>query len=205
MGAPELAVGDGALGFWGALRQVLGATREQRCWVHKTANVLAALPKRLQPQAKTALTAISGAETRAAALDTARAFAEDFEHHPKAVAKISDDLDVLLTFHDFPAEHWKHLRTTIAIESTFATVRLRQRVTKGPGCRAAGTAMAFKLLEAAQARWRRLNGHELVALVRARLDLHRRSTTRKDPHRRGANRRGVRRLMRFSKNLVHNS
>jgi putative transposase len=187
MRAPELAVGDGALGFWGALRQVFPATREQRCWVHKTANVLAALPKRLQPQAKAALAAIYTAETRAAALDAARAYAEAFAAHPKAVAKIADDLDVLLAFYDFPAEHWKHLRTTNAIESTFATVRLRQRVTKGPGCRAAGIAMAFKLLEAAQARWRRLNGHELVALVRAGAtfidgQLQERTTTTDDDH-----------------------
>ncbi len=167
MRAPELAVGDGALGFWGALRQVFGATREQRCWVHKAANCLSALPKRLHADAKTALARIYTADTRAAAIDAARAYAEQFAAHPKAVAKIVDDLDVLLAFYDFPAEHWKHPRTTNAIESTFATVRLRQRVTKGPGCRAAGAAMGFKLMEAAQARWRRLNGHELVALVRA--------------------------------------
>lgn len=167
MRAPEVAVGDGALGFWGALRQVFGATREQRCWVHKTANVLAALPKRAHADAKTAMAAIYTADTRAAAIDAAHAFADQFCAYPKATAKITHDLDVLLTFYDLPAEHWKHLRTTNAIESTFATVRLRQRVTKGPGCRAAGVAMAFKLMEAAQARWRRLNGHELVALVRA--------------------------------------
>jgi putative transposase len=167
MRAPELAIGDGALGFWAALRQVFPDTREQRCWVHKVANVLSALPKRLQADAKTALARISDAEDRAAALDAARDFGEQFAAYSKAVAKISDDLDVLLTFFDFPAEHHKHLRTTKAIESTFATVRLRQRTTKGPGCRAAGVAMAFKLMEAAQTCWRRLNGHELVALVRA--------------------------------------
>jgi len=167
MTAPELAVGDGALGFWGALRQVFGATREQRCWVHRTANALSALPKRCHADAKAALARIYTAETRAAAIDAAAAFADEFSAYPKATAKITGDLDVLLAFYDFPAEHWKHLRTTNAIESTFATVRLRQRVTKGPGCREAGTAMAFKLLDAAQARWRRLNGHELVALVRA--------------------------------------
>lgn len=167
MTGPELAVGDGALGFWGALRQVFPATREQRCWVHRTANVLSALPKRLHADAKAGLAKIYTADTRAAAVDAAAAFAEQFASHPKATAKITDHLDVLLAFYDFPEEHWKHLRTSNAIESTFATVRLRQRVTKGPGCRAAGTAMAFKLLEAAQARWRRVNGHELVALVRA--------------------------------------
>jgi transposase-like protein len=167
MTAPELAVGDGALGFWAALAQVFPTTRTQRCWVHKTANVLAALPKRLHGDAKTALAKIYTAETRADAIDAAHEFAEQFAAHPKAVAKITDDLDVLLTFYDFPAEHHKHLRTTNVVESPFATVRLRQRTTKGPGCRDAGMAMAYKLLDAAQTRWRRLNGHELVALVRA--------------------------------------
>jgi transposase-like protein len=167
MTAPELAVGDGALGFWAALAQVFHTTRTQRCWVHKTANCLAALPKRAHGDAKAALAKIYGAKTRAAAVDAAHEFAAQFSAHPKAVAKILDDLDVLLTFFDFPVEHHKHLRTTNVIESTFATVRLRQRTTKGPGCRDAGAAMAFKLLDAAQARWRRLNGPELVALVRA--------------------------------------
>ena len=167
MTAPTVAVGDGALGFWAAIAQVFGATRAQRCWVHKVANVLAALPKRLHGDAKAALVKIYGAETRAAALDAANEFASEFAAHPKAVAKITGDLDVLLTFYDFPVEHWKHLRTTNVVESTFATVRLRQRITKGPGCRDAGVAMAYKLLDAAQARWRRINGPELVALVRA--------------------------------------
>ena len=167
MTAPELAVGDGALGFWAALAQVFPTTRTQRCWVHKVANVLAALPKRRHGDAKTALAKVYTAETRAAAIDAAHEFAEQFAAHPKAVAKIVDDLDVLLTFYDFPAEHHKHLRTTNVVESPFATVRLRQRTTKGPGCRDAGVAMAYKLLDAAQGRWRRINGHELVALVRA--------------------------------------
>jgi len=167
MRAPEVAVGDGALGFWAALAQVFGTTRVQRCWVHKVANCLAALPKRLHGDAKTALAKIYMAETRAAAIDAAREFADEVAAYPKAVAKITGDLDVLLTFFDFPVEHHKHLRTTNVIESTFATVRLRQRTTKGPGCRDAGTAMAYKLLDAAQTRWRRINGPELVALVRA--------------------------------------
>ena len=167
MRAPQVAVGDGALGFWAALPQVFAATRTQKCWVHKVANVLAALPKRCHGDAKAALAAIYTADTRAAAVDAAHEFAADFTAHPRAVGKILDDLDVLLTFYDFPAEHWKHLRTTNVIESTFATVRLRQRTTKGPGCRDAGAAMAYKLLDAAQARWRRINGPELVALVRA--------------------------------------
>ncbi|CAN5799113.1 transposase [soil metagenome] len=134
--------------------------------MHKTANVLAALPKRLHGRAKELLRAIWDAQDRAAAVDAAGTFATEFSKYPKATAKITQDLDVLLAFFDFPAEHWKHLRTTNPIESTFATVRLRQRVTKGPGCRAAGLAMALKLMQAAQARWRRINGHELVALVR---------------------------------------
>jgi len=165
--APVLAVGDGALGFWAALGQVFPDTREQRCWVHKTANTLSALPQRVHPQAKTALQAIYLAPTRADALDAVAAFEAEFAAWPKATAKITDDLDVLLAFYDFPAEHWKHLRTTNVIESPFATVRLRQRRTKGAGNRKAALAMAYKLLDAAQARWRRINGHELVPLVRA--------------------------------------
>ncbi|WP_370332562.1 IS256 family transposase [Mycolicibacterium hippocampi] len=167
MAEPVLAVGDGALGLWKAIRDVWPTTRHQRCWVHRIANVLAALPKRLHPRAKELLRGIWDAKNRAAAVDAAATFATEFAKYPKAVAKITDDLDELLAFYDFPAEHWKHLRTTNPIESTFATVRLRQRVTKGPGSRAAGIAMAFKLLLAAQQRWRRINGHELVALVRA--------------------------------------
>lgn len=167
MEAPELAVGDGALGFWAALREVFPTTREQRCWVHKTANVLAALPKRVHAEAKAALHAITEAPTRAAALDAARAFTEQFAQWPKATAKVAADLERLLAFHDFPAEHHVHLRTTNPIESTFATVRLRQRVTKGAGSRAAGLAMAFKLLDSAQQRWRRVNAPHLVAVVRA--------------------------------------
>ena len=167
MTAPELAVGDGALGFWAALREVFPSTREQRCWVHKTANVLAALPDRTQGEAKRALQAIYTAGTRADALDAARALAEQFAEWPKATAKITDDLERLLAFHDFPAEHHVHLRTTNPIESTFATVRLRQRVTKGAGSRSAGLAMAYKLLDAAEERWRRVNAPHLVAIVRA--------------------------------------
>ncbi|KAF0833870.1 IS256 family transposase [Ornithinibacter aureus] len=168
MRAPVLAVGDGALGFWAAVRQVFPGTREQRCWFHKIANVLNCLPKSAQPGAKAALAEIWNAEDREHAAAAARAFAAQYGvKWPKAAAKIIDDLDVLLAFFDFPAEHWVHLRTTNPIESTFATVRLRQRVTKGPGSRAAGVAMAFKLIQAAQARWRAVNAPHLVALVRA--------------------------------------
>ncbi|MGX7670406.1 IS256 family transposase [Plantactinospora sp. DSM 117369] len=168
MRAPVLAVGDGALGFWAALREVFPDTGEQRDWVHKTANVLAALPKSAHPGAKAALAEIWGAEDKTHAQLAARRFADLYRaKFAKAVAKVTDDLDVLLTFYDFPAEHWVHLRTSNPIESTFATVRHRTRVTKGPGSRAAGLAMAFKLIEAAQDRWRAINAPHLVALVRA--------------------------------------
>jgi putative transposase len=147
---------------------VFPETRHQRCWVHKVANVLSALPKSAHPSARRALTEIRDAEDRAHAEVAITAFADAFgAKWPKAVAKIVDDTEVLLTFFDFPAEHWIHLKTTNPIESTFATVRLRTKVTKGPGSRAAGLAMAFKLIEAAQDRWRAVNAPHLVALVRA--------------------------------------
>ncbi|MBA2774973.1 MAG: IS256 family transposase [Nocardioidaceae bacterium] len=168
MTAPVLAIGDGALGFWKALREVFPDTKEQRCWFHASGNVLAALPKSAHPGAKAALAEIYNAEDKDHALEAAKAFADLYgAKWPKAVAKITEHLDVLLAFYDYPAEHWIHLRTTNPIESTFATVRLRQRVTKGPGSRAAGVAMAFKLIESAQARWRAVNAPHLVALVRA--------------------------------------
>src|SRR5437899_9819037 len=168
MRAPVLAMGDGALGFWGALREVFPQAREQRCWFHKIANVLGALPKSAHPGAKKALTQIWNAEDRRHALDAVKAFDAAYgAKFPKAVAKITDDVEELLAFYDYPAEHWIHLRTTNPIESTFATVRHRTKVTKGPGSSAAGLAMAFKLIEAAQDRWRAVNAPHLVALVRA--------------------------------------
>jgi transposase-like protein len=168
MRAPVLAIGDGALGFWGALREVFPDTREQRCWFHKIANVLAALPKSAHPGAKKALAEIWNAEDKRHALDAVKAFEAAYgAKFPKAVAKITDDVEQLLAFYDFPAEHWVHLRTTNPIESTFATVRNRSKITKGPGSRAAGIAMAYKLIEAAQSRWRAVNAPHLVALVRA--------------------------------------
>lgn len=168
MGAPVLAVGDGALGFWGALREVFPPTREQRCWFHKIANVLSAMPKSAHPGAKKSLAEIWNAEGKTHAREAAGRFAATYgAKFPKAVAKITDDLDVLLAVYDYPAEHWIHLRTTNPIESTFATVRHRTKITRGPGSRAAGLAMAFKLIEAAQARWRAVNAPHLVALVRA--------------------------------------
>jgi transposase-like protein len=168
MQAPVLAVGDGALGFWAALRDVFPETKEQRCWVHKAANTLDALPKSIQPLAKKMLGEIRDAEDRDHALHAAKVFDAEFRAKwPKAAAKIRDDLGELLCFYDFPAEHWIHLKTSNPIESTFATVRHRTKVTKGPGSRAAGLAMAFKLIEAAEDRWRAINGPKLVALVRA--------------------------------------
>lgn len=168
MKSPMLAVGDGALGFWGAAAEVWPETQQQRCWVHKIANVLDRLPKGLQPRAKRALHDIMNAETRKAA---EKGFA-DFEKewsakYPKVVETLRKDQASLTAFLDFPAEHWAHLRTTNAIESTFATVRLRTRSTKGAGSRRAGLAMAFKLMKAAELRYRALTGRELVAAVRA--------------------------------------
>jgi transposase-like protein len=167
LAAPVLAVGDGALGFWAALRDVFPTTKEQRCWVHKTANCMDALPKRLQPKAKSAIQAIYNAKTRTAAVEAAKDYADAFAEFPKATAKITNELDVLLAFYDFPIEHWVHLRTTNPVEPTFSTVRLRTRVTRGAGSRKAALAMAYKLLDAAQARWHRIAGPELVPLVRA--------------------------------------
>jgi len=161
--APKLAVGDGALGFWAALRKVYGETREQRCWLHKTANVLNSMPKSVQPRAKNDIHEIWMAETRADAVKAFDAFLEKYQaKYPTACECLAKDRDVLLTFYDFPAEHWKHLRTTNPIESTFATIRLRHRRTKGSGSRRASLAMMFKLAQAAQKRWRRLNGHKHI-------------------------------------------
>jgi putative transposase len=163
---PKLATGDGALGFWKALRQVFPATREQRCWVHKTANVLDSLPKRLQPAAKEKIHDIWMAATRADAERAFDLFVATYEaKYPKATGCLSKDRDVLLTFYDFPAEQWIHLRTTNPIESTFATVRLRHRRTKGNGSRMACLTMVFKLMQSASKRWRLLNGSQLLPEV----------------------------------------
>jgi len=168
MPAPVLAIGDGALGFWAALREVYPETREQRCWVHKIANVLDKLPKRLQPRAKMMLHEIMEAPDRKSAEEEMAYFVQEFEaRYPKATDCLTKDTDVLFTFFDFPAEHWRHLRTTNAIESTFSTVKARTRKTRGAGSRQAGLALAFKLTLAAQQRWRRVNAPHLVALVRA--------------------------------------
>ena len=168
---PKLAVGDGALGFWAALRKVFSETREQRCWVHKTANVLNKLPQSIQTKAKADLHEIWMAETKEKALKAFDTFTAKYEaKYPGAVKCLSKDKDVLLTFYDFPAEHWRHLRTTNPIESTFATVRLRHRRTKGSGSRGACLAMVFKLAQIAQRGWRRLNGAGLIVKL---LDGHR--------------------------------
>lgn len=168
MGAPLVAVGDGALGFWSAVRDVWPKTREQRCWCHKMVNVLDKLPKRLQPKAKRLLRDIMYAETRKLADKGFTDFEAEFSQKQKrAVECLVKDREALLTIFDFPAEHWKHLRTTNVIESPFATVRLRQRVTKGAGNRTKALTMAFKLLEMAQLRWRRLDAAHLLPVVRA--------------------------------------
>ena len=165
---PKLVTGDGALGAWAALRDVFPHAGEQRCWVHKSANVLDAMPKRLQPRAKSLLHEMAEAPTAADARAARERFRAEFDaKYPKATAKLDKDWDALTAFYAFPAEHWRHLRTTNPIESSFATVRLRTKVTKGAGSKKAALAMAYKLLDAAQARWRRFNGHELIADVLA--------------------------------------
>jgi putative transposase len=160
---PKLATGDGALGFWKALPKVFPTTRTQRCWVHKTANVLDKLPKRLQPRAKEAIHNIWMADTREAAHQAFDAFLATYSaKYPKACECLAKDREELLAFYDFPAEHWKHLRTTNPIESVFATVRLRHRRTKGNGSRTRCLAMVHQLMLSASKRWRLLNGYELL-------------------------------------------
>lgn len=164
--APTLAIGDGALGFWKAARQVWPEVKEQRCWVHKTANVLDKLPKSVQPKAKGLLHAIYQAPSRAEADKAFDLFLRIYEaKYPKATECLAKDRNELLTFYDFPAEHWMHLRTTNPIESVFATVRLRTEKTKGSGTRVACLTMVFKLMESAAKRWRALNGAPLLADV----------------------------------------
>lgn len=163
---PELAVGDGALGFWKALPQVFGQTRTQRCWVHKTANVLNGLPRGMHARAKAMLHEIWMAPTKAAATRALDLFLETYRaKYPKAAECLAKDRERLLTFYDFPAEHWSHIRTTNPIESTFASVRLRTDKTKGSGSRIACLAMVFKLAQSAQNSWRALNGSALLPEV----------------------------------------
>jgi putative transposase len=160
---PMLAVGDGALGFWKALPKVWPKTKAQRCWFHKAGNVLNKLPKAQQAEANRKLQEIWMAATRAEALAALELFAQTYQaKYPAAVECVLKDKDELLAFYALPAEHWRHLRTTNPIESTFATVRLRTCKTKGPGSREAGLAMVFKLAEQAQKGWRKLNGSKLL-------------------------------------------
>jgi putative transposase len=168
MVAPVLAVGDGALGFWAAARDVWPETREQGCWCHKLANVLDKLPQRLRARAKRALHEMMYAAGRSDCEAARVRFAAEYQaKYPKAVESLTANWDRLVSFFEFPAEHWKHLRTTNVIESAFATVRLRERVTKGAGSRTKGLLMAFKLLDMAQQRWRHLDGAALLPPVRA--------------------------------------
>jgi transposase-like protein len=164
--SPKLAIGDGALGFWKALAKCYPDTRHQRCWVHKTANILSALPKSVQPKVKAALHEIWMAETRA---DAHKAFDRTlvrFESkYPGAMERLRKDREELLAFYDFPAEHWIHIRTTNPIESTFSTVRLRSKRARNCGSRETTLAMVYKLLETAQKRWKRIKGFDLLALV----------------------------------------
>ncbi|MDD9951996.1 MAG: IS256 family transposase [Zetaproteobacteria bacterium] len=163
---PQLAVGDGALGFWAAMEEVYPSSKQQTCWVHKTANVLDKLPKSKQSQAKSMIHNIYGAGTKKEATKAYKRFIEIFEaKYPRAVNSLRKYEDRLLSFYDFPAQHWTHIRTTNPIESTFATVRLRTKRTKGCGSTEATTHMVFKLIQNAQKNWRRLQGHRLLADV----------------------------------------
>ena len=168
---PKVAVGDGALGFWAALREVFGETCEQRCWFHKTGNVLNKMPKSVQSKAKSDIHEISMAATREDANHAFDTFLEKYAaKYPEACECLKKDRDVLLTFYDFPAEHWKHLRTTNPIESTFATIRLRQRKTKGCGTRRASLTMMYKLADSAQKKWRRLDGRDrIISLIEGKI------------------------------------
>jgi transposase-like protein len=160
---PKLATGDGALGFWKALPKVFPKTRSQRCWFHKSGNVIDQLPKRLQASAKEKLHQIWMADTRAHAYEAFDLFIETYRaKYPKAVECLEKDREELLAFYDFPAEHWIHLRTTNPIESVFATVKHRQKKTRGNGSRNACLAMVFKLTESASKKWRTLNGSSLL-------------------------------------------
>ena len=163
---PKLSVGDGSLGFWNALYKIYGKARQQRCWMHKTGNILNKLPKNLHARAKQHIHNIWMADTKENAEKACDFFVEAYQlKYPKAAECLEKDRDVLLTFYDFPADHWVHLRTTNPIESTFATVRLRTGKTKGCLSRKTGLAMVFKLMLSAQKRWRRLSGHNKVADV----------------------------------------
>ena len=164
--SPKLAIGDGALGFWSALDEVFPTAKKQRCWVHKTANILDKLPKSLQPKAKSMIHEMYMAETKENALKAYDHFVKTFEaKYPKAVKVLIKDKDSLFNFYDFPSEHWIHIRTTNPIESTFATIRLRTAKTRGAGSRTAALTMVFKLALEAEKTWHRLKGYKLIPLV----------------------------------------
>ncbi len=163
---PKLAIGDGGLGFWAALAEVFPLTRRQRCWVHKTANILDKLPKSIQSRAKSLIHEMYQAESKKKALQAYDHFVASYcEKYPKAVECLTKDSEDLFTFYDFPAIHWIHIRTTNPVESTFATVRLRTKRTKGCGSRQATLCMVFKLAKEAQKNWRRLRGYRMIPLV----------------------------------------
>jgi len=163
---PKLATGDGALGFWAALTEVFPQTRKQRCWVHKTANILDKLPKSMQSKAKSLIHEMYQAESKKKALGAYDHFLAAYsDKYPKAVECLTKDSEDLFTFYDFPATHWIHIRTTNPIESTFATIRLRTKRTKGCGSRKATLSMVFKLAQEAQKNWRRLRGYKMIPLV----------------------------------------
>lgn len=163
---PELAIADGALGFWKAVNEVYPNTRGQRCWVHKTANILNKLPKKVQPKAKEQIHNIWQAESKQDALDEYNLFVKQYSaKYPKAVETLTKDKERLLTFYDFPAEHWQHIRSTNPIESTFATVRLRTAKVRNCFSRDTVLSMAFKLCQSAEKRWRRLRGYKRLAEV----------------------------------------
>lgn len=168
MKVPVLAIGDGALGFWKAVGEVWPETQQQTCWVHKIANVLDKLPSRLQPKAKHLLHEMMYAQSRAQCETVRQRFLADYEpRFPKAARSLNSHWERLLTFYDYPLMHWKHIRSTNPIESAFATVKLRTRVTRGAGSRKAGLAMAFQLLLLAQRRWRTLDAYDWLPLIRA--------------------------------------
>lgn len=164
--APKLFIGDGSLGFWRAARDVYPEARNQLCWVHKTANVLDKLPKKLQAKAKSMVHEIYLAATRDDAVNAYKRFVAVFgAKYPNAVASIDDHFDMLFAFYDFPAEHWKHIRTTNPIESTFSTVRLRTKTTRGQGSLTSALAMVFKLAMEAAKGWRALDGAKLILKI----------------------------------------
>ncbi|RMF98053.1 MAG: IS256 family transposase [Candidatus Schekmanbacteria bacterium] len=163
---PKVAVGDGAMGFWSALRKICPSTREQRCWVHKTANILNKLPKSAQSKAKSKLHDIWMAENKENALKAFNLFIETYDaKYPKATKCLQKDRETLLTFYDFPTKHWRHLRTTNPIESTFATVKLRTNKVRGCFSRNTVITMAFKLIESFQKRWQRLHRYHRLAEI----------------------------------------